>query len=166
MGKLSKRDYERLVLSKRNILGPQKNKEGKEMAKALYLGSYHNIPTDSELKDFYFNQTNGHWNSITLIYDLVYGNKNPWKVVNELTREINIARSGWNTLDETILTSSEDFSSSSSSSESYNSISSNISDSLTCSRIRNCSSSSSSSYDSEGAYTSGSSLWDSKEFEF
>lgn len=93
MGKLCKSDYQRLYGSTRRIIGPDKNKEGQLMAKALYMNSKKEIPSINEIRDFYKQETKGHAFSITNFYEVVFGETSPGKMVAQLESEIKTSTS-------------------------------------------------------------------------
>ena len=84
MPKLSKSDYQRLVLTKKRITGVDKNMEGSQMAHALFLREYNCEPTNEELRDFYSSTTNGHRESITPFFEAKFGDKNPVRAISDL----------------------------------------------------------------------------------
>jgi hypothetical protein len=88
MVKLCKADYQRLHSTSRRIIGPDKNKEGQQMVRALYMNSKKRIPTKNEARDFYKEETKGHTYSITNFYEVVFGEVSPGKVVAQLESEI------------------------------------------------------------------------------
>ncbi len=84
MVKLSKSDYTRLVLKREGeILGSDKNREGQNMARALFIREHRREPNKAELKDFLSRETKGHSFSISRVYESTFGENNPVRTANE-----------------------------------------------------------------------------------
>ena len=88
MGNIPKSEFLAKKALGRDVTGVNKNREGRQMAKSLFIASTGRIPDKNEVRDFYKRETKGHTYSITSSFQATFGEASAGKIVNELEQEV------------------------------------------------------------------------------
>lgn len=84
LGKLPKSEFLARRALGREVNGIHRNKEGRQMAQALYFSTTGRLGNENEVRDFQKRETKGHSYSITSSFTSVFGDVNPARALSQL----------------------------------------------------------------------------------